>query len=257
MSKAKFFVVLLITMGSGAVNAFVTVGQGQDCDFNNLITAYQDNDLEVRVTNEQVLTNNFTIEKFKIIKGGYDNCLAAQAGILGSEKTKWSGLNALNNTVIEVDANLAILATVIIENFEIFDGKNESASGAGGIKVTGKSNVIIRDSIIYDNGGNEGGGLHVYGEDAILTLENTVVRNNTATGYGGGIYCSNGARLMIDATSAIYENETVLNGGGIFGGFDCLITHNSGAQVIGTHIRGVSQNSANKGGGIYLQTGAQ
>ncbi|WP_154222516.1 hypothetical protein [Marinicella rhabdoformis] len=257
MNKAKYLATLLITLISGTVNAFVTVGQGQECDYNNLFTAYEDNDLEIRVTNEQVFTNNFIIEKFKIIKGGYDNCLAAQAGVVGNEKSKWSGLNALNNTVIEVDVNLAILATVIIENFEIYDGKNESASGAGGIKVSGKSNVIIRDSIIYDNGGNEGGGLHVFGEDAILTLENTVVRNNTATGYGGGIYCSDGAHLNIDGNSTIHDNEAALNGGGLFGGNDCDIVNNSGWLVDGRNRQGVSFNTANKGGGIYLQTGAQ
>lgn len=257
MYKVNILVFFMLVLISSSTGAFVTVGQGQDCDYNNLFTAYEDNDLEMRVTNEQTYSNNFTIEKFKIIKGGYDNCLAAQSGILGSEKSKWSGLNALNNTVIEVDADLAILATVIIENFEIFDGKNETASGAGGVKVSGNSNVIIRNSIIYDNSGNEGGGLHVFGEEAFLSLENTVVRNNNATGYGGGIYCSNGAHLNIDGNSTIHDNEANFNGGGLFGGNGCKVSNYSGWLVDGRNRQGVSFNVANKGGGVYLQTGAQ
>ncbi|WP_099018935.1 hypothetical protein [Marinicella litoralis] len=242
---------------TGVVKSFVTVGLGVDCDFNQLFEAYQSNELEVRVTNEQVYTNNFVMDKFKSFKGGYDSCMDAQADVLGSEKSKWSGLNANNNTVIEVAADLPIVATVIIENFEVYDGNNVSAGGAGGIKVSGNSNVIIRNSIVYDNRGVEGGGLHVYGADATLRLENTEVHSNQATGYGGGVYCSDGARLIIDSKSTINNNEATFNGGGIFGGQGCEITNASGELVGGRVYFGIIYNEANKGGGIYLQTGAQ
>ncbi len=257
MHKFKFFSLFLLMMINNLVNAFVTVGVGPECTYNNLFDAYQSNDLDIRVTSEQVHTNNFVIEKFKFFKGGYDNCLTAQADIVGSQKSKWSGLNALNNTVIEINVDLVILATVIIENFEIYDGNNTSASGAGGIKVSGNSNVIIRNSTIYNNNGNEGGGLHVFGEEAILSLENTEVYDNEASGYGGGIYCSNGAHLNIDAKSTVNNNDATFNGGGLFGGNGCDITNFSGEVVDGRVYFGVAYNEANKGGGIYIQSGSE
>ncbi|MFK8010876.1 MAG: hypothetical protein AB8B80_02470 [Marinicellaceae bacterium] len=257
MNKIKTISIFFLMSITGSINAFVTVGLGPECDYNNLFDAYLSDDLDVRVTSEQVHTNNFTIEKFKFIKGGYDNCLTAEADIVGLEKSKWSGLNAPNNTVIDINIDLVIVATVIIENFEIYDGNNETASGAGGIKVSGNSNVIIRNSTIYDNNGNEGGGIHVFGEDATLSLENTEVRDNDASGYGGGIYCSNSAHLNIDAKSTINNNKAIINGGGLFAGFGCEINNMAGFPVGGRTYWGIERNEANKGGGIYLQTGAK
>ena len=153
-----------------AAMAFVTVGNTPDCDYDNIFPAYQDSEIEMRVTSEQVHSNNFTIEKLKVIKGGYDSCQDAENNIVGSQKTRWSGLNANNNTVIEVDANLIIVSTVIIENFDIYAGNNTSFSSAGGIKVTGNSNLILRNSVVRDNQGNEGGGIHVFGDEARLVL---------------------------------------------------------------------------------------
>ena len=65
MKKFKYFSSFLLMSLTHLVSAFVTVGVGQDCDFNNLIGAYNSNDLDIRVTSEQVHTNNFVIEKFK------------------------------------------------------------------------------------------------------------------------------------------------------------------------------------------------
>ncbi len=238
------------------VLAFVTVGNTADCDFDNLFTAYNDSDPEVRVTSEQVHTNNFTIEKIKIFKGGYDTCLDAEQDQIGATKTRWSGLNALNNTVVNIDANLAILSTVIFERFEFHDGNNTSVAEAGGIKVSGNSNLVLIDSIVRDNRGNEGGGIHVTGAQARLTLQNTLVQDNEATGYGGGIYCTNDARVIMDDRSSLYNNTATLHGGGLFADSLCLIDSASGIRVDNGPAEGISGNVAQKGGGLYLQAGA-
>ncbi|MCX7554861.1 hypothetical protein OS175_13355 [Marinicella sp. S1101] len=246
-----------LLVGHSMAMAFVTVGNTPDCDYDNIFPAYQDSDIEMRVTNEQVHSNNFTIEKIKVIKGGYDSCQDAENNVMGSQKTRWSGLNGNNNTVIEVDADLTIVSTVIIENFDIYAGNNTSFASAGGIKVTGNSNLILRNSVVRDNQGNEGGGIHVFGDEARLALENTEVRDNSVTGYGGGIYCSNDAYVSIDAQSTIHHNQANFNGGGIFAGMGCAVHSDSGAEVAGRDDEGISNNQAQRGGGVYLQTGAQ
>jgi len=253
--KLLLTVFLIMTMQS--LQAFVTVGLGPDCDYDNLFTAYNDNEPEIRVTSEQLHINNFTIDKIKIFKGGYDNCLAAQANIPGVNKSRWSGVNSNNRTVVKVDANEFITMTVIIENFEIFDGANNVAAGAGGIKVSGNTNLILRDSVVYDNEGNEGAGVHVSGEDARFSMENSIIRDNQAIGYGGGVFCTLGATVNIDADSAIYNNAADFNGGGIFAHDECQINNKSGRNHSPVNPSGIYQNTANRGGGIYLQGGAQ
>lgn len=252
-TSVSVFLIMIFTSSQ----AFVTVGLGPDCDYNNLFTAYNDNDPEIRVTSEQLHVNDFTIDKIKLFKGGYDNCLTAQANIPGLNKSRWSGLNSNNRTVVKIDANEIIHMTVIMENFEIFDGVNNSASGAGGIKVSGNSSLILRNSVVYDNDGSEGAGVHVNGEDARFSMENSIIRNNLAITYGGGIFCTTGAIVSIDADSAIHNNIAGFNGGGIFAHNECQITNHSGRDHSHENPSGLYQNSANRGGGIYLQGGSQ
>ncbi|TDR20445.1 hypothetical protein [Marinicella litoralis] len=253
----KKLLILFLMMTLNTSQAFVTVGLGPDCDYDNLFPAYNDNDPEVRVTSEQLHINDFTIDKIKVFKGGYDNCLAAQADIAGINKSRWSGLNSNNRTVVKVAANEIITMTVIIEDFEIFDGRNNTASGAGGIKVSGNTNLILRNSVVYDNEGSEGAGVHVSGEDARFSMENSIIRNNLAIGYGGGVFCTSGATVNIDADSAIHDNTADFNGGGIFAHDECQISNHSGRDHTQQNPSGIYQNAANKGGGIYLQSGSQ
>ncbi len=250
------YTLLLLLSISHTGAAFVTVGLGPDCDYDNLFPAYNDNDLEIRVTSEQVHANNFTIDTIKVFKGGYDNCADAEAGVVGDSLSRWTGLNSNNRTVVVIDADLIIPVTVIMENFAIYDGNNTTFTGAGGIKVSGNTHLILKNSTIYDNLGNEGGGLHVHGEDARVSLENSIVRNNEATGFGGGIVCTDHARLDIDQGSAIHDNTATFNGGGIFAHQNCQINNHSGGYDNNQNPKGIFNNEASRGGGIYLQGGA-
>lgn len=253
--RNTIYILLLISI-SHPVTAFVTVGSDPACDYDNLFPAYNDNDPEIRVTSQQVHTNNFTIDKIKVFKGGYDNCADAQADLVGDSLSRWTGLNANNRTVVVIDANLIIPVTVIMENFAIYDGNNTTFTGAGGINVSGNSHLILRNSTVYDNLGNEGGGLHVHGADAQISLENSTIRNNQATGFGGGIVCTDQAKLNLDAGSAIHNNTATFNGGGVFAHQNCQITNLSGGYDSNLNPRGVFGNEASQGGGFYLQGGA-
>ncbi len=258
MKLTKTIMLLMASiLNANLAYSFVTVGTTPDCDYDNLFPAYNDLDIEVRVTSEQVYANNFTFEKSKVFKGGYDTCADAEKGIIGDNNSRWSGLNSLNNTVIEMNANAIILNTVIIESFDIFDGRNLTFAGAGGIKVTGNSHLILRNSNVFDNQGNEGGGIRVTGSDAQVTVSNTRIYNNSATGFGGGVYCEDSGRFNLLEESAINNNNATQKGGGIFANSDCQIDAQSGDTFPESFIdTGVFDNMAETGGGVYLQGGA-
>ncbi len=235
--------------------AFVTVGISNDCDYDNLFDAFQDADLNIRATSETSYTDSFIINKPKIITGGYDNCTDAENNVLGDMKSQWNGQN--NGTTVRINANQAFVSLVVINNFEIMNGEDTAFAGAGGILVTGKSNVLMANVDVHNNEGNEGGGIRVKGSDARLTITDTRIFDNLATGYGGGVYCESGAVFNMSGESAIHNNTADIDGGGILGNFNCQIDIRSGDTEVGINTNlGIYANKAVSGGGIYLQGGA-
>ena len=237
------------------VDAFVTVGIDNDCDYDNLQDAYLDADLNIRATNEVSFTDSFEINKPKIITGGYDSCSDAKNNELGSLKSKWNGQN--NGTTVQINGNQPFTSLVAINNFEILNGENIVFAGAGGISIKGDSSVLLTNVDVYNNEGNEGGGIRVTGSDARLTITATRIFENQATGFGAGVYCESGAVFNMLGDTAIHNNVATINGGGIFGNNDCQLDVRSGdtESNINTNL-GIYANTAVSGGGVYLQGGA-
>jgi len=230
--------------------AFVTVGSTLDCDYDNLLDAYNDADVFVRVTSQQSYTDSFVIAKAKWFTGGYDTCADAETNTLGSFKTKWKRFN--DGTVVQINTNAISLIT--IANFEIFDGRNIAFAGAGGILVLGNASLLLSNSDVHDNEGNEGGGIRVRGANARVTISNSMIRNNSSTSAGGGIYCEDAATVTMTGDSAIKVNTATGNGGGIFGNLNCQINVQSGdTNDLFANEFGILSNTASKGGGVYLQ----
>lgn len=256
----KSFYVLLMLITTQSAHSFITVangGVGGGCDFTNILDAYDEaiatNDREIRVTTDLVLPHHLLIDSFINIKGGYDDCAAANAGTVGSNLSQWSGGN--QNTVIEV--NIASgFNIVMIENFRIYNGKNIAFAGAGGMYIHGNSAVFLNNVIVEDNEGNEGGGIRVTGNNAYVKLTESKVRSNIAD-FGAGVYCESGATLEITANSAINSNNASNDGGGIYGNNDCLINAYTGSVASGFGATsGIYANQADFGAGVYLKGGA-
>ncbi len=236
-------------------NAFVTVGIDNNCDFDNLQDAYLDADVNIRATNEVSYTDSFEINKPKIITGGYETCLDAENNELSDVKSKWNGQN--NGTTVRINGMQAFPSIIVINNFEILNGENIAFAGAGGISIRGNSNVLLANVDVYNNEGNEGGGIRVRGSDARLTITDTRIFDNQASGYGAGVYCESDAVFNMLGDSAIHNNVATFNGGGIFGNNDCQLDIRSGDTETGIDTNlGVYENTAVSGGGIYLKGGA-
>ena len=253
--RIKLLTLLCVGLVSFQAVGFVTVGISNDCDYDNLLDAFLDDDLNIRVTSEVSYTDDFVINKPKIIIGGYDSCQDAENNNIGQLKSQWDGQN--NRTAVKIDGDQEFVSLVVINNFEILNGENIVFAGAGGLSVKGKSNVVLTDVEIHNNEGNEGGGVRVTGNDARLTIIDTRIHNNQASGYGGGVYCESGAVFNMSGESAVHNNTAVFNGGGIFGNAGCQVDSKSGDTEIGLDTSlGIYGNSAESGGGVYLQRGS-
>jgi fibronectin-binding autotransporter adhesin len=128
-----------------------------------------------------------------------------------------------NGRVVDISANV----NPVIENFHIQNG--QAASGAGVFIADGTGRATIRHNFIHDN---------------------------TATGAtlgGGGIYDGGAATI---AYNDIYENQTALNGAGIY-------VHNNGAAITTTiqfndiHDNTAAATATTFGGGIFLFSNAK
>ncbi|MEZ5470293.1 MAG: hypothetical protein R3E90_00795 [Marinicella sp.] len=248
-------IILLLTLVSFNVSAFVTVGTDASCDYDNLLDAYNDADAFVRVTNQVAFTDEFTIGKTQWFTGGYDNCPDAEQGIFGTNKSKWRRVTP--GSVVSISGQQQAQALVLFSGFEFFGGNTQLVRG-GGIDVTGNVSVLIGQSEIYDNESATGGGIFIQGEDAIITMTDVIIRDNLSTGPAGGIYCSFGSQVTMLGQSAIRNNEAANFGGGIYANEGCEITFKSGDNLPALQTQtGIFGNSALQGGGVFLASGAQ
>lgn len=251
-TKPSFVLIILLLSAAFNVQAFVTVGAGQNCDHSTLFAAYQDNDSNIRVANDQLYTDLFVISKPVVFQGGYDSCEDAEAGLIGDTNTQWSGIQ--NGTVILINAQQASPSLVTINHFNVINGQGP----AGGIRVAGNSTLLLSQSTVVNNAGNNGGGVYVTGANAKAILFDSVVANNDATN-GAGLYCENQATVDVIGDSVVTGNHAINgHGGGIYGTSGCTINVRSGAdpELPLAQQLGIVDNTAITGGGVYLADGA-
>jgi hypothetical protein len=197
---------------------------------------------------------SFTTETTAILKGGWDLTFMVQDGystIDGEE----------GRTGIEILYEDWFFNTATIEKFVV---KNCTGSG-----IVAKGDLILNDSIVKDNAGENGGGIQ---NRLSLTLNNSSVRGNKADINGGGI--SNHGYVELN-NSTVRDNQAGENGGGIETDASALMVNNStisgnsakdyggGVYINAIPVKSsrwinfssstVSNNSASEGGGIYQE----
>jgi hypothetical protein len=160
--------------------------------------------------------------------------------------------------LLTLDGNLAtrIISTSANVNAEINGIKFTRGNGVGAVN-TGRGGAIynvggtlvLRNVIVDGNSAPNGGGLNNAGSaspaiPAILTIENSIVSNNTATGSGGGM--QNFSTSTVTITNSLFignvSNGTTGGGGGQF---------NGGVRITNSTFSG---NSAPAGGGGGMQS---
>jgi hypothetical protein len=132
-------------------------------------------------------------------------------------------------SVNNYDSNLTKISDLALT------GGNGSLGGA----ISSLAGQLLLDRVyIYDNTAEQGGGVFSGGG---LTISNSTISGNTATGAGGGIVSGNNGCTIVNST--ISGNSAVGNAGGI------LV--NGSASLINVTI---TSNTATNGGGIAYQS---
>jgi hypothetical protein len=112
---------------------------------------------------------------------------------------------------------------------------NTSSRTGGGVKFLG--GIIIEDCIIEGNSARDGGGLSSYSGEISGSIRNCVIRNNTSSYRGGGIYHQSWGYL--DYVNNIITGNVSVYGGGIY--YYSLSSSDISNNII----------CNNTGGGIY------
>ncbi|MCB2219839.1 MAG: C10 family peptidase [Bacteroidetes bacterium] len=166
-------------------------------------------------------------------------------------------------------SNASMIDCYIDDNFTTYKG--------GGIKINFYSDVTIDSSYINHNTAVNGAGLYIdWDSDAMI--KNSTIQNNQAlthvSGYfgtGGGIWISYYSDPVIDNVEILFNHADAI-GGGIFSQTqsqttvkNCWIEHNSADRGGGLYLQSsanhhyyntvIANNSTsdNNGGGIYLE----
>jgi hypothetical protein len=127
---------------------------------------------------------------------------------------------------------IAYLFHTTIEN-------NTADNGAGISNDSGR--LVVLNTHVHDNstrvGGGGGGGIY---NDGSNTIENSIIRSNTANTNGGGVYNGEGGRTEA-IQSTIDRNTAGADGGGVFNATD-------GRLILRRTL--IERNTAASGGGV-------
>ncbi|MDR3367008.1 MAG: fibronectin type III domain-containing protein, partial [Prevotellaceae bacterium] len=137
----------------------------------------------------------------------------------------------------------------IVKNF----GSEENTYSGAGMDITGTaaySSFVVDSCLIENNVGSKGGGVHIEGP---RTLKNSIIRHNTASGSGGGIYAEQGtaaAGTGLTITGCLIDGNTAAtSGGGMYIKDICTKYNIHNCIVVNNET---PLGSSNYGGGIYL-----
>ena len=192
------------------------------------------------------------------------------AGIyLSDPKTPVCGRHEITGTLIEGNKvlndygigggiHVGTRSQVNIENSTI--SKNAADQGGGIVAYTADS-VILNHVVITENQATVGAGILTLTISACNTefklTNNTEVKNNTATYYGGGVMAwgdgSDGVEQVVTVENSSISNNNAKDGAGIFINFEdtatnAFVTINLGVGAV------VQENKATRnGGGIFAR----
>ena len=162
-----------------------------------------------------------------------------------------------DNTADRGAAIEALAGTLTVLNCEIYDNHaiNEGQGRGGGIDIYDSvTSATITDTWIHDNTSDDkGGGIYIVGGDpeqninTSVTLNNVWIFHNQAATDGGGVMVSTDAvpQLVLTGNSMI-EDNSAQRGGGVYLGVGTVVF--SGVTFI--------NNDASQGDGLFIQGGA-
>ena len=154
----------------------------------------------------------------RALRGGTLEPDAAGGGVLAGRVLVSDSI--VSDSVAEGSGGGVYGGDITIERSRI--GNNEGWDGGG---IYAYRSMTVTDSLIHNNRAGDGGGLHGPGgvSFARMLVRNSTISANWASGSGGGIYSSPGAKII---------NSTISGNSGYYNAAYLL----PGTQVVGTTI---------------------
>jgi hypothetical protein len=123
---------------------------------------------------------------------------------------------------------------------------------AMGLLIYNSSDVTLTDVEVSGNSANVGGGLNIDGWSQVVA-DNSVIRDNNGWTHGAGVNVQLGSTFTARNGTSIRHNRTAFGcyeGGGIY-------ATGAGTEVLIDASDVISNTALAKGGGLYLEAGAQ
>ncbi|VAW38214.1 hypothetical protein MNBD_GAMMA01-1206, partial [hydrothermal vent metagenome] len=241
---------------------YFTIGSDAACDFDSTTQTIQDaidtGVGEVRIANNGFYDSAIIINDISVkLRGGFLDCSAADA----NNSTTHTTIDAPGGVNIPaIDIQGAGLENVILIEHLSITGDDSNFSAISAIGAVAK--ITLNDLTIIGHNIDQftfGGGVNLSGGAIELLLNDTLIIQNSAFN-GGGIFCDgNFSKITVTGDSGISHNTAQGFGGGVYLTNGCELTIYSGVSNpdASTNI-GISGNLAyNQGGGIYADLGAQ
>jgi len=177
---------------------------------------------------------------FATIQNGVDSAndndtIFVSAGLY-FENINWSMANNIrligshmDSTVIDgegvgkvIDNSDETAHPIEISNLTIQNGYSTGKGGGISLKMVG--DILLKNIKVDNNQARNGAGIYIEGEGSAssipttLNIENSVISNNSATTYGGGISLSGAIISSIMKNVTVVNNSAVDGGGGISAG---------------------------------------
>lgn len=162
---------------------------------------------------------------------------------LKSENSEISGNKALYGAGIAASQYTANFASPKLELVDTKVNNNGDASTVmgGGIYAASGVTVTSKNTKFLGNTANTAGGILLY-LNSSADLDNSEVRNNKATGDGGGVYVYDATCSLTASNGTVFRENSASNGGGILN--NGVLTLKKGTSLV--------ENSAGLyGGGLY------
>lgn len=140
----------------------------------------------------------------------------------------------------------AVLSNCVVRNIKSEADKSSAVNGTG-VFVDGSG--FVRSCLIENcennnasaDGSSYGGGINIQGSKSVIS--NSVIRNNQVVSgknaFGGGIFLNNGA---VAENCVIYNNNSAFRGGGVY-------VHTGGGKLLNATV--VKNMGAKAGGGVF------
>ncbi len=261
----------LLFLFSFSAQAFITVGNDGQCDFNSItdavVQASANQDFEIRIAYNKIYFENLTFDTVPVsLIGGFANCNdASNNSVSATNYTKIDGSN-LFKPVIVIKNIASTSANIKFSQLEIYNGLGNSLNPSGGITIKDVDvRFAMKQLYLHDNTSEKGGAVYATRFDSTGFL-NTILMDsinfdsNTAKD-GGGLYCRE-SHIYIYGQSVIQSNQALGpgggsrdgEGGGIYATDNCQLNFYAGST---NFSQGIVSNTANgNGGGIYASMAA-